>query len=54
LVRFVVVRDFDFVGIARLPAETDAILLIDANTVLAFAGAGEGFQAIARWHSQLP
>src|SRR6266566_5274300 len=32
--RLVVVRDFDFVGIASLPAETDPVLFIDADTVL--------------------
>jgi len=33
----VVVRDLDFIGMADLPSETKAILLIDANAVLAAA-----------------
>ena len=53
LARLVVVRDFDFVGIARLPAETHAILLIDPNTVLALARTGKRFEAVARWHCKL-
>lgn len=43
-----VVRDFDFVGITSLPAETDAILLVDANTVLPMSSTGEAFEPIAR------
>jgi hypothetical protein len=33
----VVVRDFDFVGITFLPGETDAVLIVDADAVLACA-----------------
>lgn len=48
----VVVRDFDFVGIAILPSEADAKLLIDAHTVLTAATADQPFKAIARWNRQ--
>ena len=51
--RLVVVRDFDFVGIAGLPSETKAILLIDANTVLTPPGTGQALQSVPRRNRQL-
>jgi hypothetical protein len=47
--RLVVVPDFDFVGIAPLPAKTDSILFIDADTVLTAPISLETLQSIARW-----
>jgi hypothetical protein len=43
-----IVDDFDFVRIAIFPAKTNAPLLIDSNTMLAFAVTTEGFEMIAR------
>lgn len=40
------VRDFDFVGIPRLPANTDAILLVEPNAVLPLSVAGQTLQAV--------
>ena len=48
-----VVGDFDFVGIARLPAETDTILLIDADTVLSTARTDEALQPVPRGDREL-
>jgi hypothetical protein len=50
----VVVRDFDFVGIAILPLKTNSILLVDANTVLPAPVTNQSFQAVARRDRQLP
>jgi len=50
----VVVRDFDVVGITSLPAETDSILLIDADAVLSLSISHETLQPIARWDRELP
>jgi hypothetical protein len=44
----VVVDDFNVVGVAVNPAETDAPLIVDADAVLAFALALQGFQPIGR------
>lgn len=49
-----VVRDLDFVGITVLPAETNSILLIDANAVLTFAVTGQPFKAVAWRDRELP
>jgi hypothetical protein len=49
----VVVRDLDVVCIPRLPAETDAPLVVDPDTVLPGAVAHEFLQAVARWHTQV-
>src|SRR5581483_3514329 len=45
-----VVRDFDIVCFSFLPFETDAVLIVDSDAVLAFAIALESFQAITRRH----
>lgn len=37
----------------RLPAEADAPLIVDADGVLSFAVAFEGFQPVARGHAEL-
>jgi len=42
----VVVRDFDFVGISILPAETDPILLIDPDAVLSVSIARESLEMV--------
>src|SRR6185312_4768911 len=41
-----VVNDFNFMGVATLPEEADAPLVVDPDAVLAFAVALQGFQAI--------
>ena len=51
--RLVVIRDFDFVGIALLPAETDSILFIDADTVLTAPISLKSLQSVVRWHGKL-
>ena len=50
--RLVVVRDFDFVGIAILPPEADPKLVIDANTVLPRTVAPQALESIARRDAQ--
>jgi hypothetical protein len=50
--RLVVVRDFDFVGIAPLPAKTDSVLFIDADAVLTAPISLETLQSIARRDSR--
>src|SRR5439155_20273186 len=49
----VVVCDLNFVGIATLPAETDAKLIVDSNAVLALAIPMQPFESIARRNGQL-
>jgi hypothetical protein len=48
----VVVHDFDLVSAVVEPNKTDSPLIVDANAVLSFSFALQGFQVIARWHSQ--
>lgn len=48
-----VVYDFDVVGIAGLPFEANPPLIVDADTVLAFANTPELFQSIPRRHPQV-
>jgi hypothetical protein len=49
----VIIYDFDVFDTAVRPKETDAIFVIDANGMLAFAVALEGFQPIAWWNPQI-
>jgi hypothetical protein len=42
-----VVRDFDFLGIALLPPETDAVLIVNSDTVLSRSNASESLKSIA-------
>jgi len=48
----VVVHYFDLVSAVVVPNKTDSPLIIDANAVLSFSIALQGFQVIARGHSQ--
>ena len=48
-----IVRHFDVVGVALLPTEADAPLVIDANAMLASAIARQSFQPIGRWNPQI-
>ena len=50
--RLVVVRDFDVVRIAIVPAKADAILLVDADAVLTRAIAAEPLEPVARGDGQ--
>jgi len=50
----VVVDDLDFEGIVSFPYETDSVLIVDSNAVLAFAISAKPFQTVARWHGKLP
>ena len=47
-----VIDDFNVEGMSFIPRKADAPLVIDANTVLAFAFATEGLEMIAGWNSQ--
>src|SRR5687767_14025875 len=49
----VVVDDFDFVGMALSPDETDAPLIVDPDRMLPAAVASQGFEAIGRWNAQI-
>jgi hypothetical protein len=49
----VVVDDLDFVGMALLPTETDTILLVDPNAVLAPTIAAQSFESVARLDRQM-
>ena len=51
--RLVVIRDFDFVGIAGLPAKTHPILVVDANAVLPASIAGKAFEPVPRRDREL-
>jgi len=53
LSRSMIVRHLDIVGVAFLPTEADAPLVIDANTMLAKAIARQSFQPIGRWNPQI-
>jgi ABC-type uncharacterized transport system permease subunit len=48
-----VVYYFDVLDTAVGPNETDAVFVIDANGVLAFAVALERFQPVAGWNSEI-
>ena len=48
-----VVYDFDVLGSRRRPAETHAILIIDANTVLTSSLSFQGFKPVPRRHSKV-
>ena len=47
-----IVRDFNFVGIASLPSETNPILIVDPNAVLPAPVSAQPFEAISPWNSQ--
>jgi len=49
----VIVGQFDIVSIGTFQVETDAILIIHANTVTPRLVALKGFEAIARWDRQI-
>src|SRR5271163_68117 len=49
----VVVDEFDVAGAAATPCEADAPLVVDANAVLAGAGAGQLLQSVARRHPEV-
>ena len=48
-----VVDEFDVASAAGAPGEADAPLVVDADAVLAGAGADQLLQAIARRHPQV-
>jgi hypothetical protein len=47
-----IVRDFNFVGIASLPSETNPILIVDPDTVLPAPVSAQPFKAISPWNSK--
>ena len=49
----VIVFDADFVGMAALPSERDAILLVDANAMATGVTALQAFQAIASGNREI-
>jgi hypothetical protein len=48
-----IVRDFNFIGIASLPSETNPILIVDSNTVLSDPISAQPFEVIPSWNSEL-
>jgi hypothetical protein len=48
-----VVDDFNLVGVALPPYEADAILIIDPDTVLAFALSVQRLQPVSGRHAQI-
>ncbi len=48
-----IVDDLDALGSIGSPAEADAILFVDPDTVLPGAFSGEGFEPIARGRTQV-
>jgi len=48
-----IVRDFNFIGIAGLPSETHPILIVDPDTVLPSPVSAQPFEAISPWNSKL-
>lgn len=49
-----IVNDFNVVRILALPAETEPILIVGAQAVLAGPVAAQGFQPVSRRHPQIP
>jgi len=49
-----IVHDFHIVGVAVCPRKADAVLLVDANTVLSLPIALQRFQVIAGQGGQVP
>ncbi len=47
-----IVRDFNFVGIASLPSETNPILIVAPDTVLPAPVSSQPFEAIPPWNSK--
>lgn len=47
-----IVRDFNFVGIASLPSETNPILIVDPDTVLPAPVSSQPFEAIPPWNGK--
>jgi hypothetical protein len=45
----VIIGDFDFVGIAILPPETDPVLVIDPDTVLSGSIRSQALQPVSGW-----
>jgi hypothetical protein len=50
----VVVHDLDVVDAVFPPPKADPPLVVDADAVLTLAASAEGFEAVARRHSQVP
>jgi hypothetical protein len=49
-----IVYDLNFVSVALAPPKANPPLVVDADAVLAFTWALQGFERIAWWYSQLP
>jgi hypothetical protein len=49
----VVIDDLDVLGARGGPTKADAELVIDADTVLSLAVAGQGFQPVSGWYAQI-
>ena len=49
-----VVYDFNFEGVARLPAKTNAPLVVNPNTMLALPVMLQGFEPVVRRNRQIP
>lgn len=48
-----VVRDFDFEGMAVLPSEADAVLLVDPDAVLSASISTQPLEPVRRRHRQM-
>lgn len=48
-----IIHDFDFIGIARVPSEADAPLIVDPDAMLAFTVPFQSFEPVARWGCHL-
>lgn len=49
----VIIHDLDFFGACIRPAETEPVLIIDADAVLADPVAFQRFQPVARWNAEI-
>src|SRR5258707_1348494 len=49
----VIVHNFHFIGVAVVPSEADAPLIVDPNTMPAFTVPLQPFEPVARWGCQL-
>lgn len=49
----VVVGDFDVVGVATVPAEAEAVLVVDPDGMLAGAVGFKGVEFVVRWEPEI-
>jgi len=49
-----IIHNFNFMGVAFVPAEANPPLIIHANAVLPFTAALQRFEPVARRHDHVP